>query len=603
MNTPADHTATARRQSIARRALGLGLSLAILTGTGSALAGKKVPHHNLTHNPTFNARTHAWSGYQSKVRQVRSRKAPDGRFAARVSRKGHASSYTIDGNPPAVSASGNAPSIQGAVYKATAWVKGTTSTAGKTVGLVVRETDPSGSLVSDKEATVTLSRRTFKQVSVQYTALRSGDSIDVYVRRATNMTAKDSFLVDAISLVMISQPTQTTPPPSDPPPSDPPPNNPPPANVPVTTGEIAQSFGEEDSLWAEQGSNYRYLIVRDGMHDQIAQLRAQNPGAKILVYKNLSFMNKQPDGCPWSPYQGSGVPYCDALSHESWWLHDSAGNRLESDYKDVYAANIANPGYQQAWIDDVKARLENVNNDGTKYDGVFLDDSNLFPGHGLNGRIAELSDAQYGQAAQSFLDRIGDELGADGFITMPNLGLQVWDSGQRSQAMDIAHHVTAINRETFIRWGEGDIFTTPPSNGTPDWRDELNLEKDIQAAGADYSAIVYGSASDVQTQRYARATFLLGWNGKDGSSLIFRPDESGSSYLPDWTTNVGTPSGERYAVGQGFRRDFSAGTVIINPAPSGSQHFDLGGSYKMPDGSCASSTDLGATKALVLPSC
>jgi hypothetical protein len=596
MNRVAESLQSTAQRTIAHRALGLAGALALLTGAGSAQAAAKVPSHNLTHNPSFSHKTAAWAGYHSRVRQISSRKAPAGRFAARVSRRAHAESYTIAGDPAAVGAHGNGPSVKGTVYRARAWVKGTKATAHRPVGLVVRETDSSGNLVSDKESKVRLSARRFKHVRLSYRAVADGDSIDVYVRRAHRLVRNDAFNVDAVSLVQVSKSRikQTRPPPSTTPPP-----------TPVTTSQIAQVSSEEDALWAELDSHYRYIIIRDSMHDQIPLLRAANPNAKILVYKNLGFVNKQPDGCPWSPYQGSGVPWCDATAHESWLLHDASGNRLESDYQDVYAANVANSGYQQAWISDVKARLADINADGSgaRYDGVFLDDTNLFPGHGLNGRIAELSDAQYGQAVKGFIETIGDQLKADGFITMPNLGLRVWDSTQRSEALDIAGHVTAINRETFVRWGEGDLFTTPPSNGTPDWRDELNLESDIQAAGAGYSAIVYGASDDVRAQRYARATFLLGWNGLDGSTLIYRPDGLGNSFMPDWTTNVGTPTGARYAVGSGFRRAFSGGTVIINPAPSGSQTFNLGGSFRLPDGSCVSSVSLGAVSALVLPSC
>ena len=58
--------------------------------------------------------------------------------------------------------------------------------------------------------------------------------------------------------------------------------------------------------------------------------------------------------------------------------------------------------------------------------------------------------------------------------------------------------------------------------------------------------------------------------------------------------------GGKYRVGVGWRRDFAAGTVIINPSGSESQTFALGGAYTTADGSTVSTVTLGPAQALVL---
>ena len=57
-----------------------------------------------------------------------------------------------------------------------------------------------------------------------------------------------------------------------------------------------------------------------------------------------------------------------------------------------------------------------------------------------------------------------------------------------------------------------------------------------------------------------------------------------------------------YAVGTGWRRDYSAGTVIVNPnKPGGSSiTFSLGASYKTPSGSTVSSVTLAPVTAMIL---
>ena len=100
--------------------------------------------------------------------------------------------------------------------------------------------------------------------------------------------------------------------------------------------------------------------------------------------------------------------------------------------------------------------------------------------------------------------------------------------------------------------------------------------------------------------RYARGSFLLGWNGQSGSALIYRPDpDVVDSYSPSGPSTWARPPVGRYAVG--------AGGVVSSPAapswstpPVGSQTFDLGGVYRMPDGSLVSSVTLGPASALVL---
>ena len=130
----------------------------------------------------------------------------------------------------------------------------------------------------------------------------------------------------------------------------------------------------------------------------------------------------------------------------------------------------------------------------------------------------------------------------------------------------------------------------------------MELAEDIQAAGADFHAITYGQVDDVAAQRYARATFLLAWDGGAGSAQSYRTP-SDRSWTSDWTTDVGVPTSGRYEVGQGWRRDFSGGTVVINARPSGNQTFKLGGSFRNADGSCVNSVSLGGTRALVMPAC
>jgi Hypothetical glycosyl hydrolase family 15/Bacterial Ig-like domain len=371
---------------------------------------------------------------------------------------------------------------------------------------------------------------------------------------------------------------------------------------PAAVGQIANQPSQEGAILTEQGSRYRYIVVRDTMHEHVDEIRAANPDTDILVYKDLSFIINDP-ACEWVPFQATGVDYCDANPHEDWFLHNSSGQRLSTAGGFMLAGNIANTAYRQAWVEGVLDRLRDANNDGSnvEYDGVFMDDTNLFPGHGMEGQIAEMSDSQYRQATVSFIDYLGPALEQEGFKVVPNLGIGTWDPAQRAAAVQLAPDVTAISREQFVRYSQSPLFTDPVSDAGS-WIDEITLAEEVQAAGAGFVAVVYGTADEIQVQRYARASYLLVWNGSESGFMAYRTS-GGDSFFPDSTTDVGTPLAPRERMGVGWQRFFTEGAVVVNPHPNVSQAFSLDGLYRRPDGTCVDTVTLAPRHGLVLPAC
>jgi hypothetical protein len=575
--------ATITRAGLGSAAAALAL---VLAATPAAQAEEKIPQENLVKNPSFDRGTKGWGAMDAKIKRVKVRNAPNGKQVARVTSAPGASEFTLDDAPATVRKNVG----KGRIYTGAAWVKGTRANAGEKISIIVREWSK-GEYVDSASGTRTLKAGKFTRVKASYTSTRGNGEIDVYLAR-TEVSSRDRFFADAITLTRRGNEGDGD---GDIPAA---PVNP---SGGITTSQIALGADTEAPLFTEQGTKYRYIIIRDNLHDRVSELRELHPEAQLILYKNVGFTLNEP-GCPYAPFQGGGLSYCDA--QEDWFLHDSAGNRLSSEgYPNQRAMNIGNPGYQQAWLDSVLARLRDAGNDGSgvKYDGVWLDDTNTYPGHGMDGRIKELTDAQYGSAMVNFIHNVSPQIRAAGFTTIANVGMNPWETAQRANTLKIAQDVSAVNREGLIRWGEGQTWAEDGS--APHWMYEVELAEDIQAAGADFHAITYGQGSDVEAQRYARATFLLAWNGQDGSAVNYRTDGPGATYLPNWTTDVGVPTSARYRVGQGIRRDYSGGTVIVNARASGGQSFDLGGSFRRPDGSCVSSVSLGATKAMVMPAC
>ena len=81
--------------------------------------------------------------------------------------------------------------------------------------------------------------------------------------------------------------------------------------------------------------------------------------------------------------------------------------------------------------------------------------------------------------------------------------------------------------------------------------------------------VTYAGRDDIPTQVYHRALFLLGWDGGESSSIFSTSETSTSQVLPAAQADLGAPAGPRYVLPGGvLRRDFSGGTVLLNPTGS-----------------------------------
>ncbi len=378
---------------------------------------------------------------------------------------------------------------------------------------------------------------------------------------------------------------------------------PPPSEGPLTVSQIALTTEQEEALFSDL-TPYRYLVVRDSLSPRLEELRAVHPESQILLYKDVSFTVADPS-CEFDPFQGGGVSDCQARENESWYLHAADGARLASaDFPALSAMNIANDGYRQAWLESVLERLGDAVGDGSeeRFDGVWMDDTNLNPGHGLEGVIAELSDDEYRHATVEFVEEVAPRLQAEGFAAVLNLGMQSGDPAQRESAIRLAHSASMVNREQFVRVGEGPALFSAGGDEAQLWDEEVSLMEDIQAAGSDFHAIAYGMAGDLQAQLYARATFLLGWEGQDGSALNYRTTDTVAP-ASAWTESLGLPTADRVRVGAGWMREFTEGFVLVNPSPDKVQAFDLVDPHAGMSASCATQIEVPPVMARMVRPC
>ena len=354
-------------------------------------------------------------------------------------------------------------------------------------------------------------------------------------------------------------------------------------------GTALARFGSSWSL-ATNTDKYRYVIVGRS----VASQAASQPGLS-LVYHSGQDVNANWD---------AGVPYSVAAAN-GWLLKNSAGAYLTNTaYAGNYVGDVGNAAYQAEWARRVGDYLASVGADGVYIDNVH---AYIF-GTGGVYPTKYPSQSAWETAMASFMSYVGPALKARGFYVLVNAGKWVAGDGASDTGaltaqwwQRLAPSVSGFHSEYWLQSptdkshlrGEG-------SSWNDNWTGWASLVLVAQNLGRDFFGMTYGSTANVQAMRYVRASFLLYWNGADGANLY--QNESGDTWSTEWTMTPGTPTGSRFAVGVGWRRPYSGGTVLVNPSTTSSQTFALGGTYLMPDGSSVSSVTLGPKSGLVLRS-
>jgi hypothetical protein len=345
-------------------------------------------------------------------------------------------------------------------------------------------------------------------------------------------------------------------------------------------------------------SRYHYVILNSWDAPLIPKLKAANPGLKALVYKNLTFtVDYTCKNGTDLPALTAGVGYCDAnANHPDWFLKDTAGNRINSaGYSSHWAMDVGNAAYQDRWLGNVSSELKS-----NGWDGVFLDDTNMSMDWHLDGRtIARYpSDASWRSATRSMLANIGPTLQSQGFLVVANV-YAPWKPDYDAQATwkDWLSLLSGASQEYYTKWGTSSSSWITGN----DWTWRQGFQQLADAAGKIFLGIVYGPKSDVHTMQYARASFLLYDNGRGALMYEASDPEAQDPYAGGWTTDVGSPLGPAYKVGSAWRRDFTGGTVVVNPTTS-PVSVPLGKSFLSTDGTSVSSVTLDAASGAVLTS-
>jgi hypothetical protein len=359
---------------------------------------------------------------------------------------------------------------------------------------------------------------------------------------------------------------------------------------PGRAGTWRIAYGDAGAAVTEE----RVIVLNADAHERIPQIKAANPDAVVLVYKNLAASVSS----PWAytaatktdaTFLTAGVGYGYANRyHPEWFLTDPSGQRLEFDYwPGMWQMDIGNAQYQAEWLANVKSDLDTYG-----WDGVLMDDVNWrAEGNNIPGPTRYATDDAMRAATRSMLAAVSPPLRNAGYLTFANIG-----SGNAAPGLwaDWLSLLDGAEEEHFTKWGDRYVWDWE----TTGWKTQLDNLSAAAAMGK--TALIRGGGfdGDRDALHYALATFFL---ANDGRSVFSPPELTAPPSYPEFDWDLGQPTGAYRHLGASvYRRDFSAGTVIVNAAERTSTTVELGSTYLDHDGRSITKLTLGPTRGAIL---
>lgn len=320
----------------------------------------------------------------------------------------------------------------------------------------------------------------------------------------------------------------------------------PPADGNVTL--IAQSF---NTYIMTKGNE----TTRDQLISQGVQATA------FLEYMRFEAI-MDPGSCTAKPWQNNAAylagDFCTISSqHPDWFLLDTNGSRIFhlSGTTPFYHMDPGNAGWRAFFLQRASQSLA----DDPVWAGIFLDNvevTNAFHVQANETLAAYPDNASFQAAVQGFLQYLCvNYFQPNGKLLYANLVSRIDDALFTS-------YMTYLDGAMHEGWA---IDDPNRYRSAATWEKHLNLVEQAQALGKPLILVSHGQQADLELQQFAFASYLLVADGttsfRYGSSAAYNQAWLYENYkLP-----LGTPLGPRYKVGATWKRDFSNGTVSVDP--------------------------------------
>lgn len=289
-------------------------------------------------------------------------------------------------------------------------------------------------------------------------------------------------------------------------------------------------------------------------------LRARGVTQPFWQYVRFDAIHN-PGTCTRQPYRNQVAfkpgDYCALLrEHPDWFLRDARGAALERyDGAQYVMMDPAQAGWRAYWLQRAQQLQE-----AYAWDGIFLDNVEGSRDKLLRRGFKPLAypdDASYQAAVEGFLKTIATNYA-------------------RPQQRPVFANLIEVNDPAiwfrYLQYLDGamdEAFAVDFQDGylsVAEWEQDLQLAEQTQALDKQIILVSQGKRTDQARQQFALASYLLVNAGR----AWFRYTDS-QSYEEIWLyrnyeLDLGAPLGVRYQAGPGWRRDFTKGSVFVDPA-------------------------------------
>jgi hypothetical protein len=312
-------------------------------------------------------------------------------------------------------------------------------------------------------------------------------------------------------------------------------------------------FSTHDGQWEEVAQRYALVIWHNhpSLVARLFRLREKNPRFMACMYRELFCVQR--DETPLGETVG-GYEWM-VREHPDWFQRDLEGRVVEvPDYPGRFMMDLGNVGWQEHWI---QRTLDDVKRGG--WDGVFVDDAlTSVKMHGLPRLANYGDDAALQEVVYGFLKKAHEALQGEGKMLIANVSNSYDYPGLFEKWLGVTD---GIMEEHFSgeSWGWG------PHVG----REQFEAMQRAQEAGKRYVCVTYGAWEDARLAEMSLVAYMIG--AGEGAFWVYRPyKDAGEKFpvIPAWASNIGEPLGGRKRMGDIYYREFSNGTLFIDPRTS-----------------------------------
>jgi hypothetical protein len=294
--------------------------------------------------------------------------------------------------------------------------------------------------------------------------------------------------------------------------------------------------------------------------------------------------------------------------HPDWVMRDEAGNGLFIQYNcspeqnvcSHYAADVGNPGFRRWWINEARTVISRG------YKGLWIDDVNMSwrisngqgkfvnPVDPRTGRL--MPEEDWRRDLADFMEQVRVELPAIDIVHNA-----IWFAGPKG----IRDLDPLIQREyrsaDYINNEHGVYGDQGMRGGAGEWSYQTRLDYYDRVHALGKGVIIDEVAPESNTpegRQFTLATYFLVSTGRDavGNQKIHRSSEWWSGYDID----LGDPLGPREMWSGLYRRDYSAGIVLVNPPESPHRTVSFPSPLLTLEGAPVTSLTLGAKQGAIL---